>query len=115
MSPDTLPGAPAAVLFDMDGTLVDTERLWWDAVEQVAARLGRPLSDADAPAVVGRPADHTAAHLCRALGRRRPTRMRLPASSTRRSRPWSPTTWFRVPACCRCSMNWSARGFPPRS
>ncbi|MGF7121142.1 MULTISPECIES: HAD family hydrolase [unclassified Rhodococcus (in: high G+C Gram-positive bacteria)] len=68
MSPDTLPGAPAAVLFDMDGTLVDTERLWWDAVEQVAARLGRPLSDADAPAVVGRPADHTAAHLCRALG-----------------------------------------------
>lgn len=68
MSNATRPGAPAAVLFDMDGTLVDTERLWWDAVEQVAARIGHPLSSADAPAVLGRPSDHTAAHLCRALG-----------------------------------------------
>ncbi len=24
----------AAVLFDMDGTLVDTETLWWDATER---------------------------------------------------------------------------------
>jgi HAD superfamily hydrolase (TIGR01509 family) len=68
MSHDARPGAPAAVLFDMDGTLVDTERLWWDAVEQVAAWHGRPLSPADAPAVLGRPSSHTAAHLCRALG-----------------------------------------------
>ncbi|WP_228001487.1 HAD family hydrolase [Nocardia australiensis] len=72
MSHDTRPGAPAAVLFDMDGTLVDTERLWWDAVEQVAARIGRPLSSADAPAVLGRPSGHTAAHLCRALGSEAP-------------------------------------------
>jgi HAD superfamily hydrolase (TIGR01509 family) len=59
---------PAAVLFDMDGTLVDTERLWWDAVERVAAGLGHRLSSADAPAVLGRPSEHTAAHLRRTLG-----------------------------------------------
>ncbi|WP_171109239.1 HAD-IA family hydrolase [Streptomyces sp. Z423-1] len=55
-----------AVLFDMDGTLVDTERLWWEAVEHVA---GRPLTDADQPEVLGRPVEHTAAWLADATGR----------------------------------------------
>ncbi len=55
----------AAVLFDMDGTLVDTETLWWDATEEVAARLGYRLTAADAPEVVGRAVEDTAAHLVR--------------------------------------------------
>ncbi|MGW1797754.1 HAD-IA family hydrolase [Streptomyces sp. NPDC001984] len=55
-----------AVLFDMDGTLVDTERLWWEAVAQVA---GRPLTEADQPEVLGRPVEHTAAWLGAATGR----------------------------------------------
>nr|WP_275409205.1 HAD-IA family hydrolase [Streptomyces sp. SID12501] len=55
----------AAVLFDMDGTLVDTERLWWEAVEQVAERA---LTDADRPDVLGRPVEHTAAWLGAATG-----------------------------------------------
>ncbi|MFF4630497.1 HAD-IA family hydrolase [Streptomyces griseorubiginosus] len=54
-----------AVLFDMDGTLVDTERLWWEAVERVA---GRPLTEADRPDVLGRPVEHTAAWLAAATG-----------------------------------------------
>ncbi|MER7924716.1 HAD-IA family hydrolase [Streptomyces sp. NPDC096057] len=54
-----------AVLFDMDGTLVDTERLWWEAVEQVA---GRTLTDTDQPEVLGRPVEHTADWLARATG-----------------------------------------------
>ncbi|MDW4904312.1 HAD-IA family hydrolase [Streptomyces sp. ADMS] len=54
-----------AVLFDMDGTLVDTERLWWEAVEQVA---GRPLTVADQPEVLGRPVEHTAGWLAAATG-----------------------------------------------
>ncbi|MEW2121874.1 HAD-IA family hydrolase [Streptomyces sp. NPDC005474] len=54
-----------AVLFDMDGTLVDTERLWWEAVEQVA---GRPLTEADQPEVLGRPVEHTADWLAAATG-----------------------------------------------
>ncbi|MFI9613397.1 HAD-IA family hydrolase [Streptomyces sp. NPDC052023] len=55
-----------AVLFDMDGTLVDTERLWWEAVEHVA---GRPLTDADRPEVLGRTVDDTAAWLADTTGR----------------------------------------------
>ncbi|MEV6513373.1 HAD-IA family hydrolase [Streptomyces sp. NPDC051642] len=54
-----------AVLFDMDGTLVDTERLWWEAVEQVA---GRTLTDADQPEVLGRPVEHTADWLAEDTG-----------------------------------------------
>ncbi len=54
-----------AVLFDMDGTLVDTERLWWEAVEQVA---GRPLTVADQPEVLGRPVEHTADWLAAGTG-----------------------------------------------
>jgi HAD superfamily hydrolase (TIGR01509 family) len=50
----------------MDGTLVDTERLWWEAVEQVA---GRPLTEADQPEVLGRPVEHTAEWLGAATGR----------------------------------------------
>lgn len=54
-----------AVLFDMDGTLVDTERLWWEAVEQVA---GRALTEADEAEVLGRPVEHTADWLAAATG-----------------------------------------------
>ncbi|MDN3022440.1 HAD-IA family hydrolase [Streptomyces sp. S.PB5] len=54
-----------AVLFDMDGTLVDTERLWWAAVEQVA---GRTLTEADRPEVLGRAVEHTAGWLAAATG-----------------------------------------------
>ncbi|WP_374772382.1 HAD family phosphatase [Streptomyces sp. NBC_01310] len=60
--------ALAAVLFDMDGTLVDTEVLWWRATEEVADGLGHRLADADAPEVVGRAVQDTAAHLVRVSG-----------------------------------------------
>ncbi|MEW2165001.1 HAD-IA family hydrolase [Streptomyces sp. NPDC007084] len=52
-----------AVLFDMDGTLVDTERLWWEAVEQVADALGHVLTGADQPEVLGQPVEYTASWL----------------------------------------------------
>ncbi|MER6568377.1 HAD-IA family hydrolase [Streptomyces sp. NPDC001093] len=66
MTPHTHQLPLQAVLFDMDGTLVDTERLWWEAVEQIA---GRPLTEADQPDVLGRPVEHTAAWLGTATGR----------------------------------------------
>ncbi|MDH6113416.1 HAD superfamily hydrolase (TIGR01509 family) [Kitasatospora sp. MAP12-15] len=56
---------PAAVLFDMDGTLVDTEHLWWEASAEVAAELGLTLGDSDVPEVLGQAVEHTAAHLHR--------------------------------------------------
>ncbi|MEU3183193.1 HAD family phosphatase [Streptomyces sp. NPDC006923] len=60
--------SPAAVLFDMDGTLVDTEVLWWDTADEIAAGLGHRLTGADAPEVVGRAVADTAAHLVRVTG-----------------------------------------------
>ncbi|MFC8513812.1 HAD-IA family hydrolase [Streptomyces sp. NPDC057257] len=59
-----------AVLFDMDGTLVDTERLWWEAVQDIATELGRPLAEADQPEVLGRPVEHTADWLAGLTGAR---------------------------------------------
>ncbi|MFE1904051.1 HAD family hydrolase [Streptomyces gardneri] len=59
-----------AVLFDMDGTLVDTERLWRRTVEEEAAGRGIALTDADLAFVLGRAVDDCAAHLAaRAEGR----------------------------------------------
>ncbi|MFE2104743.1 HAD family hydrolase [Kitasatospora sp. NPDC059463] len=65
-----MPGTPppAAVLFDMDGTLVDTEQLWWQAAAELADELHHPLTEADAPEVLGRAIEHTAAHLHRVSG-----------------------------------------------
>ncbi|MEV4178910.1 HAD family phosphatase [Nonomuraea sp. NPDC049709] len=54
---------PEAVLLDLDGTLVDTEGLWWQAVAAVAGSLGRPLSPADAPYVHGRTIEDVAGFL----------------------------------------------------
>ncbi|MEV8535403.1 HAD family phosphatase [Streptomyces sp. NPDC051211] len=53
----------------MDGTLVDTEGLWWDVTSEVAAGLGHRLGPTDAPEVVGRAVEDTAAHLVRITGR----------------------------------------------
>lgn len=50
-------GQPAselrAVLFDMDGTLIDSEKLWTFALQQVARDLGGTLSDRTRAAMVG--------------------------------------------------------------
>ncbi|MDH6576639.1 HAD family phosphatase [Kitasatospora sp. MAP5-34] len=59
---------PSAVLFDMDGTLVDTEHLWLEATAELAAELNLTLTDADLPEILGRAVEHTAAHLHRTSG-----------------------------------------------
>ncbi|WP_441249760.1 HAD family hydrolase [Kitasatospora sp. McL0602] len=60
-----MPDYPSAVLFDMDGTLVDTEHLWWEATAELAAELHLTLGEEDVPEVLGRAVEHTAAHLHR--------------------------------------------------
>lgn len=44
---------PAAVLFDMDGTLVDSEKLWGVALTELAARYGGVLSEEARLAMIG--------------------------------------------------------------
>jgi HAD superfamily hydrolase (TIGR01509 family) len=47
------PPPPAAVLWDMDGTLVDSEKLWTVSLRDTAAWLGGELSAAGRAALVG--------------------------------------------------------------
>lgn len=44
---------PAAILFDMDGLLVDSEPVWWEAEMDLARALGATWTDADARGCVG--------------------------------------------------------------
>jgi HAD superfamily hydrolase (TIGR01509 family) len=56
MRASTSPGTgaePAAVLWDMDGTLVDSEKVWSVTLAQTARWLGGELSDAAREAMIG--------------------------------------------------------------
>ena len=55
--------ALAAVLFDMDGLLVDTEPLWLETETEVMARLGAPWSPQDQEALLGGSMDRTVSYL----------------------------------------------------
>lgn len=55
-----VPQLPAAVLWDMDGTLVDTEPYWFDAQTELVARFGGIWTLEDAIALVGSGLDDAA-------------------------------------------------------
>ena len=44
----------SAALFDMDGTLTDSEILWFEAERSVFARYGKPWNDGDQNDLIGR-------------------------------------------------------------
>ena len=46
-------GGLAAVLFDMDGTLIDTEKVWDVALRELASRYGGALSEPARTAMLG--------------------------------------------------------------
>jgi HAD superfamily hydrolase (TIGR01509 family) len=52
-----------AVLFDMDGLLVDTEPLWFETETDVMGRLGAAWSKADQEALLGGSMAHTVGYL----------------------------------------------------
>ena len=60
---DSLPGSLEAVMFDMDGLLVDSEPLWYLAESAVMARLGGTWGPADQQALVGGSMASTVAYL----------------------------------------------------
>jgi HAD superfamily hydrolase (TIGR01509 family) len=53
----------AAVLFDMDGLLVDTEPLWFETETEVMARLGAPWGKQDQAALLGGSMERSVAYL----------------------------------------------------
>ncbi len=56
-------GELQAVLFDMDGLLVDSEPLWFEVESHVMARLGGQWSEADQEALIGGSLPRTVSYL----------------------------------------------------
>ncbi len=54
---------PAAVLFDMDGTLVDTEELWWRGECEVMRALGTEWTREDQAVCLGGPLERVTAYM----------------------------------------------------
>jgi len=61
--PPRRPAALRAVLFDMDGLLVDSEPLWFEVERAVMARLGGEWGEADQQALIGGSLDRTVSWL----------------------------------------------------
>ncbi len=64
----------AAVLFDMDGLLVDTEPLWLETETEVMARLGAPWTPRDQEALLGGSMARTVSYLLAKASRPAPAR-----------------------------------------
>jgi HAD superfamily hydrolase (TIGR01509 family) len=63
---------PAAVLFDMDGTLIDSEPLWLASEHEVMAELGGQWGDADQAACLGGPLERVVDYMIERAGSTRP-------------------------------------------
>ena len=59
---------PSAVLFDMDGTLIDSEGLWLEAEHSVMAQLGGTWSEADQAHCLGGPLERVADYMIERSG-----------------------------------------------
>ncbi|MFF0145872.1 HAD superfamily hydrolase (TIGR01509 family) [Amycolatopsis sulphurea] len=69
MTAPSSPDGPAAVFWDMDGTLVDSEKLWDVALYECAEMLGGTLSERTRLTLVGSNMDATSAVLLEVAGR----------------------------------------------
>jgi HAD superfamily hydrolase (TIGR01509 family) len=64
----SMTSGPVAVLWDMDGTLVDSEKVWTVSLQDTARALGGALSPAARTAVIGSDMPHTLAVMFDDLG-----------------------------------------------
>lgn len=72
VTPD--PRLPAAVLFDLDGTLIDSEDLWWEAECQVVAGWGGAWTRADQAHCLGGPLERVTTYMQERTGADIPAR-----------------------------------------
>jgi HAD superfamily hydrolase (TIGR01509 family) len=61
--PGSLPGELQAVLFDMDGLLVDSEPLWFETERAVMARMGGTWTQADQERLIGGSLAHSVGYM----------------------------------------------------
>ena len=59
---------PAAVLFDLDGTLLDSEDLWWDAECRVVSSWGGTWTREDQAHCLGGPLERVTTYMARETG-----------------------------------------------
>ncbi|MFT4299836.1 MAG: HAD family phosphatase [Aeromicrobium sp.] len=87
---------PVGALWDLDGTLVDTEPLWMSAERELAAELGGTWSEADAAGLIGSDLRDAGRHLQGHFGTSMPVDDIVDFLVTRVSRglaggtPWRP-------------------------
>ena len=59
---------PAAVLFDLDGTLLDSEDLWWEAECRVVAQWGGTWTREDQAHCLGGPLERVTTYMADKTG-----------------------------------------------
>ena len=75
-------GRLGAVLFDMDGTLVDSEKVWQRALEELAVTLGGDLPSAVRESMVGTTTPQAIRLLYEAIGKPSQQNRRDPGATT---------------------------------
>ncbi len=68
LMPDLISRRPAAILFDMDGLLLDTERLSRSSMIEVTRAMGYPMTEAIFATLIGIPVDGNRAQLAAEFG-----------------------------------------------
>jgi len=104
-------GAAGSAL-DLDGTLVDTEGIWWAAEAQVFADLGHVLDDAHRSVVVGGPMTRSVGHLMQVTGTTA-TLAELTLAINSRFQELIVRGAPLMPGARRCSPSWPRTACPP--